>query len=403
MTDTRQQVTIEEIKDRLLAQIDSVVDRYAPAAPGAYHKGALYFTLNPGRADRNVGSFCVHMSGPKAGRWIDYAVGGPEGRGDLIDLIGLYSGIISPAEKIREARRFLGLDTEDPATRRQRDDHARRLRAEREAKDRDRAAELQKVQKRAEGLFLSAKPGLRGTPVDYYLRGRGIDLSKVGHAPGAIRFHPECWFVPEVREETEDPETGEVITRVERGKPIKVPAMLSAIALKGRIIAVHRTYLAQVGGAWVKNTALPGLPKGKWVSNDYTGGCVRLSNGLGPRGGKAAPLSQCAPGTKLLIAEGIENGLSAIMLRALAGLEPMRTIATCMAWNMSQVELPEAVSEVVLAADNDLHPQARAMLDRAVAAHQAAGRVVRVWRSEVPGEDMNDALKRALREQEGAA
>ncbi|WP_112312510.1 DUF7146 domain-containing protein [Pseudogemmobacter bohemicus] len=401
----RQQVSIETIKDRLLAQIDSVVSRYAPEAPGAFHKGSLYFTLNPGRVDNNVGSFCIHMSGPDAGRWVDFAcapAGSGRGKyltGDLIDLIGMSLGLTHARDALAEARRFLGLETEDPATRRQREEHAARLKREREAQVVDRAAQLLKKQKKAEALWLSGQRELRGSPVDLYLKGRGIDLSLLGHAPGAIRYHPECFYVPDVREEHVDPDSGEVSFRRVKGKAVRMPAMLTAIALKGRIIDCHRTYLALGERGWVKAD----LPDAKKVFSDYTGGSIRLCNGLGPRGGRGAALSQCPPGTRVFIAEGIENGLSGVMLRHLAGLDPERVIAAGSIWNLGEVELPANVSEVILAADNDQGAQAQAQLAEAVAKHKRAGRVVRVWKSRIPGEDLNDALRRVLKEMEGVA
>lgn len=401
----RQQVSIETIRDRLLAQIDSVVSRYAPEAPGAFHKGSLYFTLNPGRVDNNVGSFCIHMSGPDAGRWVDFAcapAAGSRGKylsGDLIDLIGMSLGFTQARDAIAEARRFLGLETEDPVTRRQREDHAARLRREREAQAVDREAKKLKQQKKAEALWLSGQRELRGSPVDLYLRGRGIDLSLLGHAPGAIRYHPEAWYVPEIREELVNEETGEVRIRKVKGQPVKMPAMLTAIALKGRIIDCHRTYLHLGPDGWVKAP----VPDAKKVFADYAGGSIRLCNGLGPRGGKGAPLSQCPPGTRVMIAEGIENGLSAVMLRHLAGLEPQRVLSAASIWNLGEIDLPANVSEVILAADNDQNPQAQAQLAAAVEKHKRAGRIVRVWKSRIPREDLNDALRRVLKEMEGAA
>lgn len=393
----RQQVSIDEIKDRLIAQIDAVVARYAPEAPGAYHKQGLYFTLNPGRADRKVGSFCVHMSGPKAGRWNDYAMSGREASGDLLDLIQMSLNLPRAGDAIAEARRFLGLDTEDPATRRAAEDHARRLRQQRERAAKDEAARLDRMRRTAAALWLSGQPALRGTPVDHYLRGRGIDLAQLGHQPGAIRFHPECQYIGEERHEVVDPETGEITTRTVRLPAVPMPAMLTAITLGKRIIDCHRTYLAQGPDGWTKAP----LPDAKKVLTDYTGGSIRLSSGLGPRGGKGCPLNDCPPGTKVFISEGIENGLSAIVLRHLAGLPPERVLAAGSVWNLGQIELPANVAEVTLAADNDTNPQARAALDRAIAAHKARGRLVRVWRSRTPGEDLNDALRRVLKEQAG--
>jgi len=82
----RQQVSIEDIKDRLLDRLDAVISAYAPAANGSHTTHGRFFTLNPGRADRSVGSFCITVSGMKAGRWNDYATGE---HGDVLDLIRL--------------------------------------------------------------------------------------------------------------------------------------------------------------------------------------------------------------------------------------------------------------------------------------------------------------------------
>lgn len=386
---TKTTLSTDALKDRLLGQIDGVVHWCAPPAQGSYTKGGLYFTLNPGRPDRSVGSFCVHMDGDKAGRWIDYATGD---KGDIIDLIRLSLGCTLP-EAFKAAREYLGLETEDPATRRAREAQAARLKAARAKQaeaDRDKLARMRKT---AEAVWLSAQPKIAGTPVELYLRGRGIDLAKLGYQPGAIRYHPECRYYFD----HEDPETGEVTKRWR-----KMPAMCTAISLSGKTIDCHRTFLAYgPTGRWTKAQ----VPDAKQVFTDYTGGCVRLCNGPpGPKGGRGLPLSASPPGTRVYIAEGIENALSIMMLRHLAGQPPARVLAACMVHNLAHVDLPDTVTEVVLAADNDTNPAARAMLDRAIAAHAAKGRTVRTWRSDVPGEDLNDALQRVLREQmEGAA
>ena len=44
----RQQVTIDEIKDGLLARLDAVVHQLAPPAQGSHTTRGRYFTLNPG-------------------------------------------------------------------------------------------------------------------------------------------------------------------------------------------------------------------------------------------------------------------------------------------------------------------------------------------------------------------
>jgi hypothetical protein len=354
----RQTVSIDQIKDALLAQIDQVVHHYAPPAPGSYTKAGQYFTLNPGRYDRSVGSFVVQMDGAKAGKWQDFATGA---HGDLIDLIGLGLNL-TPAQAIAEARSFLGLETESPDQRRAREAAAKAAAERRAAQAREARAKADRMAKAAQGLWLSAQEGLRGTPVADYLAARGLDLAGLGRQPRALRFHPETlYFAEQV-----DPETGEVTTR-----RVKLPAMVAAITDgKGNHIATHRTYLARgADGVWRKAA----LPDAKKVLGDYRGGCIRLSSGHGPRGGKGAPLNDCPPGTRVYIAEGIETGLSALMMRP-----DIRVLAAISLSNMGAVELPANVAEVVLIADADTHPQAQAALQTAVQAHADAGRVVRV-------------------------
>jgi len=372
----RQLVSIADIKDRLLGQLDAVVDRYAPPANGSHITRGIYYTLNPGRADRSVGSFAVHMTGPKAGKWNDYAT---DAHGDVLDLIGLSLGLSDPADVLKEARAFLGLDTESPEVKRSREEAAARAKARRKAAEADAAEKIKRGHKAAQALWLSAQEKIAGTPVDHYLRGRQIDLSALGRQPRALRYHPECHYV----EEVEDPTTGEVITR-----RLKLPAMLAAITdASGTHIGTHRTYLALgPDGRWSKAP----LPDPKKVLGSVMTGSIRLSSGIGPKGGKAAPLASCPPGTKLYIAEGIETALSAMIL-----CPDARVIAAYSLANMGAVILPANVAEVVLISDADPSAHAQEMFQRAVAAHAAQGRIVRVWRG-ADGQDLNDALKAAL-------
>lgn len=380
----RQTYSLDQIKDRLLGQLPAVVDKYAPPAQGSYRKGGLYFTLNPGRADRSVGSFCIHLAGPMAGRWCDFATGD---KGDVIDLIALSLGL-SLADAIKEARAFLGLETESPELRRARDLAAQAAAKRRVAEVAAQAEKAARRRKAARGLWLSGQERIAGTPVALYLANRGIDLAPLGRQPRAIRYHPDCLYLDEVV----NPETGEVLPR-----RVNLPAMVAAITnAKGEHIATHRTYLAYgPTGLWAKAA----LPDAKKVLGDYRGGAVRLWSGAGPKGGKGCPLASCPPGTRVYIAEGIETALSAVMLRP-----DLRVLAAVSLSNMALVELPANVAEVVLIGDADAHPQAQAGLAHAVAAHGKAGRLVRLWQSDRPGEDLNDRLQRLLRdEQEGAA
>jgi len=116
----RQTLSIEEIKAMLLARVADVAYHYAPPAQGAYEDRGRYFTLNPGRADKSVGSFYVHVSGPKAGRWQDHATAQ---HGDILDLIALSLGC-NLSDAVREARGYLGLQTLSPDDLRRRQEAA---------------------------------------------------------------------------------------------------------------------------------------------------------------------------------------------------------------------------------------------------------------------------------------
>lgn len=138
MSTARQMWSIDEIKALLFARRHELAQHYAPRAEGSYLDRGLYFTLNPGRADRSVGSFVITLEGAKAGRWNDYATGE---HGDMIDLIRLSLGC-TMAEALREARAWLGLEVESPADiarRKAAVERAKRLAAEARAKGRAQA------------------------------------------------------------------------------------------------------------------------------------------------------------------------------------------------------------------------------------------------------------------------
>lgn len=371
----RQTYSLDEIKAMLNDRLDQVVATYAPPASGSHTTHGKYFTLNPGRADRSVGSFCVTMTGPERGRWADFAMSGHGSRGDVLDLIALSLGC-DLKSALREARSFLGLQSdsaEDVARRREALARSKRRQAEAEAEA--RAARARKA-RAAQAMFLSAQAQLRGTPVEYYLRDRrGIDLAELGRQPGALRYLPQHKYAHV------DQETGEVTEG-------EWPAMVAAVCdWQGNHVATHRTWLA-IGpdGQWDKAP----VPKPKKVLGSYYEAAINMWRGIGPRGGRPESLPKCQPGTHVLITEGIEDALSTILL-----LPSARVIAAISLSNLGAVRLPANVSEVTLVADLDDNDTARTALERAIATHQKAGRKVRLWQNRWGGKDLNDALRMA--------
>lgn len=294
-------------------------------------------------------SLAIHIHGPRAGVWHDFATGEA---GDALDLVAavLFRGDTRAA--MDWARRWLGVAAPGatvppvrrayvpPADKSDDDDEARR--------------------RKALALFLAAREGIAGTPVEAYLAGRGIPLAELGRQPRALRFLPGCWC-------------GEV-----RGP---LPAMLAAITNgDGAHVGTHRTWIAtDDAGQWRKAA----LRDPKKTLGPYAGGFIPLW-----RGASGKPLRDAPQGEAVAIAEGIETALSV----ALACPE-LRVLAAVALSNMARVMLPPSVAEVILCADNDEgNPQAAALLNRAAERFAAEGRRVRIARPP-SGKDFNDTLR----------
>jgi hypothetical protein len=143
-----------------------------------------------------------------AGKWTDAATGE---HGDLLDVIRASCGFSDFREVTAEARRFLNLPRSDVH---------------------DAAASLMAAPtgspESARRLFAMSKP-IAGTIVEMYLRNRGI---AVVHGNSSLRFHPRCYYRPDVNSATET-----------------WPAMIAAVTdLDGRITGAHRTWLDPSGG-----------------------------------------------------------------------------------------------------------------------------------------------------------
>jgi hypothetical protein len=295
-------------------------------------------------------SLAVRLTGAKAGVWQDFASG--EG-GDALDLAAAVLCGGDTGEAMKWARRWLGLGdaTTAPA--------APLGRAPEPAPDRP-DPEAAAKRRQALALFAAAREPITGTPAAAYLAARGIHLAELGRVPRALRFHPACWSR-------------------EAGGPL--PAMLAAITgPDGEHVATHRTYLAQrPDRTWGKAP----LRDPKLTIGSYSGGAIRLW-----RGASGRPLAEAEPGETVALAEGIETALSV----ALAAPE-LRVLCAVSSGNMPKVELPPAVSTVVLCADNDSDnaKTAKALAD-AVERFTAEGCQVRIARPPAGCKDFNDAL-----------
>lgn len=307
--------------------------------PGAKMHGQL---LRAGGVDGAPGqSLAVNLRGPRAGRWADYATGE---YGDALDLVRAVRRC-DTREAIVWARAWLGLDA-----------YARTHAPPRPSLAAPAAPDLGQEERRARalGLFLRGVP-IEGTPAESYLLARGIPVASL-RSTHALRFLPS-------------------LRHAESGR--RLPALVAAIvALDGETIGVHRTWLARgADGVWRKAP----LRNAKMSLGGVSGGAIRLSAGAGPR--KLLDAEADAP---IVIGEGIETCLSIAV-----ACPELRVLSAVSLANLGSVALPSQVRRVILAADNDEAPGARRGLARAIEAHRAAGREVRVARSPI-GKDFND-------------
>ncbi|HCS23669.1 MAG TPA: hypothetical protein DIW20_07970 [Rhodospirillaceae bacterium] len=300
-------------------------------------------------------SMKIHLQGGKAGVWKDFSSGET---GDALELVAavLFHG--DKTNAIKWSRSWLGLDGLDPARLAQ-----RRREAEQAARkaDADAILKADKMRRMAQGLWLGARSDILNSPVASYLGGRCIDIRLLPRVPGSLRYTDKCW-----------------------NKELKaeVPAMVAQISNgAGEHIATHRTYIVRgEDGIWRKDKR---LKDSKLSLGSFRGGFITLN-----RGASNKPIAKAPAGDRLILCEGIEDGLTL----ALACPEH-RVLAGVSLGNFMNIDLPSAIQDIIIAADNDgENAQARAALDKAIARFQAQGRRVAVARSEV-GKDFNDQLQ----------
>lgn len=356
---------LADIKALLQARIDALVRELAPDGTRA---GKYWMAKNPTRDDKRAGSFWIALSGVP-GSWRDEATGD---KGDVLSLISYITGL-DFKHTMEWARDWLGLSRLD--------DHAiRTARAKVQASSAQDAArearQLEHKRGQAFAAWLKGTDKLAGTPVDTYLRSRGIDLTKLARPPRALRClgrkHLESGqFLPCMLALM----TGSV-------PATRAPGAVSAPegATKDIPFAVHCTFLKPDGSG--KADVTP--PRKIWPS--FKGAAIRLSRGeTGLTPGEAAKQGLL---DTLVLCEGVEDGLSI----ALACPE-YRVWAAGSLGNLAHITLPACCADVVVAADNDWgKPQAQKQLEAALIALGRQGRPVRVARSPV-GKDANDALR----------
>jgi len=229
----------------------------------------------------------------------------------------------------------------------------------------DRAAEEKRQQERRATAALTIwREGLTaaGSPVETYLRARGIAPERQGGIPPSLRHHPLLRL--------NDPHRPGIYS-MHHG-------MVAAVqGPDGRLAAIHRTFLKADGSA--KATKAEGVARAKMMLGPCWGNAVRFD----------------AAGEILAAGEGIETVLSVRQALRQAG-DATPCWAALSLGNLGAVWLPDCVKRLVILADADSSkPELAEELLRQAAQDQRdrrPGLVVTVARP-LPGMDFNDMLR----------
>ena len=324
--------------DEIVGRLRESAEHWVPGHfPNGRRNGDEWRLANiGGDAPRKNGSCVIALKGPHAGDWIDFDTG--EGGGPLSTLEHA-TGLTGRAlfDYAAELAGTAPARTAAPAPPKDGAGSASETAPETRSKENAR---------REIEIVIKGCRALADTPGETYLAARGLAVPDTPE----LRFHPDLthW-------------------ETRTGYPGLVAFVRNA---GGRVIGIHRTYLAPDG------TAKADLPSPRMMLGPVAGGAVRL-----------APLGENGV---LGLAEGIETALSVI--EACPGLPVWAALA---AGNLAHVALPPEVVRVVILADNDGEGAGIRAAERAAARHNAEGRRVWIAMPDRAGEDFNDLLQRA--------
>ncbi|WP_328804340.1 DUF7146 domain-containing protein [Sphingopyxis microcysteis] len=191
----------------------------------------------------------------------------------------------------------------------------------------------------AERIWREATP-IGDTPAKSYLEARGIRA-----ASRALRFHPRTPLGP-------------------KGNTQYLPALIAAVTMDHRQVAIHRTFLNPT------RPAVPPFDYPKRALGSLASGAVRLFDPVEGRLG---------------LAEGIESALAA---KALTQIPCWASLGN---ERFGLVSIPESVRELHLFVDHDAGGELAE--ERALSAYTCESRTIITRRPRAEGADWNDALQ----------
>ncbi|WP_375551408.1 toprim domain-containing protein [Rhodophyticola porphyridii] len=283
---------IEDLTEALARNAEAVCRYYLPNG----RREGRYWMIGdvrgtPGR------SMYVRLKGPAsgkgaAGKWMDAATGE---HGDLLDIIRETCGLVDFADVVDEARRFLSLPRPEPQC----------------APQFPQSPAPTGSPEAARRLFAMSQP-IMGMLAETYLLKRGITAL---HEAGNLRFHPRCYYRPDMHSETET-----------------WPALVAAVTdLEGTITGAHRTWLDPEGFTEANLGKAP-IDTPRRAMGNLLGNAVRF--------GIAHDV--------MAAGEGIETMLS---LRTVVPDMPM--VAALSAAHLAAIQFPATLRRLYIAHDND--------------------------------------------------
>lgn len=330
-----------------------------------------FVAYNPTRVDKNLGSFRICVSGSRRGVWAEFA--DADVKGDALDLVAYCSFHGDKKEAVKWAASWLGLGggsgspkthprTTKPHTHRQ---------SEPSSEEKETFEMKENQRKKAVAIFLDAEKSIIGTPADFYLQGRGVDIRGLGSQPGALRFSPSLYNFE---------------------SKSNWPAMIAIVTNhEGNPIGIHRTYLKVTAEGKAEKAP---LKNAKLTLGSYRGGAINLWKG---KSGK--PLKDAPKGDVVFITEGIEDGLTVAL-----ACPDVRVLVAISVGNLANLILPENIETVVICADNDEpgSPAARA-LEKAIRKFQDEARKVKLIKGWGGHKDANALLQNGVKDDDETA
>ncbi len=300
---------VHELARRLADQAEAVCRRYLSNGRRKGHYWLVGDVRNtPGRS-----MFVRLKDFPKgpAGKWTDAATAE---HGDLLDVIRESCGLIDFRDVATEAQSFLALPRSVPEPM-----PAIRTIASAPTGSADAARRL-----------VAITQPISGTIVEAYLRNRGITAL---HGTGSLRFHPRCYYRPDLHAPTEI-----------------WPAMIAAVTdPDGRLAGAHRTWLDPDGFNPIRLGKAP-IDTPRRAMGDLLGNAVRFG----------------VSGDVMAAGEGIETVLS---LRCV--LPGMAMAAALSAAHLAALLFPDTLRRLYIVRDND--PAGDGARDRLIERAEAVG------------------------------